>query len=246
MHPRLFHFGSVIVPTYGAIAALGLVLALLFSLRCARYAGVAPDNLWNLGLFTAFGTLLLSRAVLIAQVPRAFTTYPMLVLTLPTVTRFGLLLAVLSGGVYVYAKRMPWLSTLDAIAPPICLLSGFLHLGSVFAGDDLGTATTSSLGHLIPGDDGHHPVALYASAAAFLIATVSVALLRSQSSPGETFGAALALGAAAHFLVDEVRPLYLLPSTAYDSVLRMDQFGLLTLVVAGGLLLLRRKGAYAK
>ena len=246
VHPRLVHFGSINIPTYGAVAAVGIVVSLLFALRCARIAHVSEDGVWNLGLFTAFSTLVLSRLILVAGAPRAFLTYPLLILSLPTVTRWGMLFAALSGLAYIAAKRLPLLRTLDAIAAPASLLSAFLHLGSIFAGDDLGTATTSRLGWLIPGDEGHHPVALYATVAAVCVSAVSFGLLRTQRQHGEAFGGALALSAAARFLIDELRPLYLLPSTALDAALRLDQLLLLALGVAGALFFLQRKPSDAQ
>ncbi len=245
MHPRLFHFGHVIVPTYGVLAALGLVCAILLAEWCAPRAGVAAERVGNLCLWTAFGTLVLSRVALVLQSPRAFATYPTLILTLPTVTRFGLLLAVGSGLAYATVLRMPWLRTLDAVAPAVLLFAAFLHLGSFFAGTDLGSGTAMALGNLVPGDEGHHPVALYAAVLAVAGCVLAVVVLLRQRRPGAAFGVGLSAFAVGRFVADEFRPGYLLPQARVPGFLRVDQLLLIALTAAGMLLLLDWKRDHA-
>ena len=241
MHPRLFHFGHVIVPTYGVLAAAGLVCAILLAEWCAPRAGVAADRVDSLCLWTAMGTLVLSRAVLVLQSPRAFTSYPALLLSLPTITRFGLVLALASGLLYTVLRRMPVLRTLDSVAPAALLLAVFLHLGSFFAGTDPGSGTALTLGNIVPGDQGHYPVALYAAALSLLgLLAATIALLR-QRQPGEAFGTGLSALAVSHYLADEFRPGYLLPQARIPGFLRQDQIVLILLAIAGMLLLLKRK-----
>ena len=190
---------------------------------------------------TILGTLVLSRLVLIVQSPRAFHTYPALLLSLPTVTRFGLLLAFLSGGAYMLAARLPWLRTLDAIAPAVLLLMAFLSLGSFFAGTDAGSATTLRIGHLVRGEEAHHPVALYAALLWLCSCALAFTILLRQRKPGVSFGVALALAAAGKFICDEFRPSYVLPDFYLAGThLRIDQLVWIALTAAGMLLLLER------
>jgi len=55
-------------------------------------------------------------------------------LSLPSVTRWGLLIALVSGLGYILVKRMPLLTTLDTIAPATMLLAMALHVGDIFTG----------------------------------------------------------------------------------------------------------------
>ena len=236
MHPHLARFGPVVLPTYAVLAAIGLVAAIALAGRAARHRGLNDTDVIDLCLWTAAGTMLLSRIILIAQTPMSFLHYPLFILALPTVTRFGLLVAAATALAYMLWKRMPVRLTLDAVAPAAALFAGFLHVGSIFAGDDLGTATPLAIGRIIPGDEGHHPVSLYAAVAAFGIAAVAWIFLRSRPRAGEVFGFALASLAAARFVVDEFRPEYLLPQTYLPAlVLRVDQAVLLLTVVCGAL-----------
>ncbi len=238
MYPRLFHFGHVVVPTYGVLATVGLVCAILCAERCAPRAGLSAQRVGSLCLWTATGTILLSRFALVLQSPRAFLSYPELLVSLPTVTRFGLVLALLSGLAYAMARHMPLLRAADSVAPAALLLAMFLHLGSFFAGTDLGSGTELALGNLVPGDEGHHPVALYAAALSLAGCAAALLVLKRQRRPGTAFGTGLSAFALSRYFADEFRPGYLLPQARVPGFLRADQLLLIALTAAGMLLAL--------
>lgn len=246
MYPRLAHFGPITIPTYGVLAAVGLIVSILLAEWCAPRADVAKNKVYALCIATAFGTLVLSRLVLVLQSPQAFRTYPMLLLSLPTVTKFGLLIALLSALGYVVLQRMPPLRTLDALSPAALVFATFLHLGSFFAGTDLGSRTPLSIGNLVPGDEGHHPVALYAAVFTAVGAVASLLVLLRQHRLGLAFGTALTLAATGRFFADEFRPGYLLPQTQVPGFLRVDQLFLIALTAGGMLFFLEWRTAHAK
>ena len=234
MYPHLFHIGPILVPTFGAIAALGLAMAISLAARGARILHLSEDAMWNLCYVMAVGTLVISRLLIIAQAFKAFLHYPIYILTLPTVTKYGLEAAIASGALYIYFKRMPWLRTLDALAPAALLLQSALHLGGLFAGDDLGRDTTLWIGHIIKGDEGHHPVALYAAVLTLVATGITYAWLVREPRRGEAFGLGLFLTALIRFVVDTFRPGYILPDLGIPHFLRIDQI-ILILMTAGGL-----------
>lgn len=246
MHPHLARIGPITIPTFGAVAAIGLVLSILLAARGARTVRISEDAVWNLCLFTAAGTLVLSRLIIVAQVPKAFLHYPMYILTLPTVTRYGLLAALVSGVAYALWKRLPLLLTADAIAPAVLLLQSFLHWGSLFAGDDLGSPTFLRIGQLVRGDRGYHPVAMYAALLTLLAAAITFAWLGREWQPGETLGLALTLAALIRFFVDEFRPDYVLPETLVGHFLRVDQVILIVLAAAGLCFFFTRRTRHAQ
>jgi len=57
VHPVLFHIGAVLVPSYGAAAALGVLLALALTQRAARVVRVYPAKVWNLSVLSLFVAL---------------------------------------------------------------------------------------------------------------------------------------------------------------------------------------------
>ncbi|GAA3748396.1 prolipoprotein diacylglyceryl transferase [Terriglobus aquaticus] len=246
MYPRLAHFGSITIPTYSVVAAVGLIAALLLAEWCAPHVGLARERIWHFCLGTLAGTLVLSRIALAAQNWAAFRTYPRVILTLPTLTRSGPLLVVLCAAACIVAMHLPWLRTLDAVTPAALLLLTALHVGSFFAGDDLGSRTDLALGNLVRGDEGHHPVALYAAVLTALACAASMVTLLRNNRVGRTFGVGLAAVSVARFVADEFRPGYLLPQLGIPGFLRADQLLLLALFVAGMLFLLDWSPRHAK
>lgn len=248
MHPHLFHLGPITITTYGAFAAFGLVLAMLLAERNARVKHIDPDAVWNLCLVAIVSTLLLSRAVLIAQNPQSFLRYPMLILTLPTVTQFGLGASLVSGLAYALYRKLPLLSLADVLSPAAMVLVGCLHLGDLLAGNDIGIATTSIFGHIIPSLRapgpfsliGSYPVALFSAVAAMLIAVLGLMWLPRSHPPGEIAGATLILASGAAYLCDLLRPEEIAPPF---TILHQSpqQLSLVGLILCGGFLLLERR-----
>ena len=117
MHPYILHFGSVFLPTFGVLAAVGLMAALFLSLRTAATVGLSPDKLWNAGLFAILSAFILSRLLLVLTNLQTFLAYPVLLLTVPSLTALGLLLTAIVTLLYLRLRHLPLLRTLDAWAP---------------------------------------------------------------------------------------------------------------------------------
>jgi len=245
MHPHLFHLGHLTLQTYGALAAIGFVCALLLALRNAKICALEEDAVWGASLTAIVGTLLLSRALLVFQNLKAFRTFPLLILTLPTVTRFGLAASILCGLAYARYRHLPTRPLGDAVAPAAALLAAFLHLGDLMSGNDIGTATLSPWGKLIPSlhsanGVGSYPVALYGTLAFAVIALAATLYLPHRDHAGEVLGAVVLLAASTRFLLDLLRPESIEAATLFLG-LRLDQWLLLCIVVSAGTLLLRPK-----
>ena len=65
MHPYLLHSGHLLLPTFGVLAAIGLMAALTLSLRTAATVSLNPEAVWNAGLFAILSAFVLSRLLLI-------------------------------------------------------------------------------------------------------------------------------------------------------------------------------------
>ena len=50
MLPILLHFGRLSLPTYGFLAAVGLLVGLAIGVRNAGRCGMDPDKTWNAGI----------------------------------------------------------------------------------------------------------------------------------------------------------------------------------------------------
>ena len=152
--------------TYGSLMG-----ALFLSLRTAATVDLSPDKLWNAGLFAILSAFVLSRLLLVLTNLQTFLAYPVLLLTVPSLTALGLLLTAMATLLYLRLRHLPLLRTLDAWAPCATLTWAFLALGHFAEGADPGLPTTLPWGMAIPPDTAPrlHPVPLYSALAALLI-----------------------------------------------------------------------------
>jgi phosphatidylglycerol:prolipoprotein diacylglycerol transferase len=243
VHPYLLHSGHLLLPTFGVLAALGLMAALTLSLRTAALVGLNPDKLWNAALFTLLSAFALSRILLIATNLHNFLAYPILLLTVPSLTSTGILLTLLATLLYLRIRRLPLLDTLDAWSPPASLIWAFLALGHFAEGSDAGLPTTLPWGIRIPPDRTPlHPVALYAAIAAAILTLLLLRQLKHRHQPGDTAAKALAAAGTLQFLLTFFRQPYpYSTSTFYTALDPIQWIALGMIVVAAIILLLPRK-----
>jgi phosphatidylglycerol:prolipoprotein diacylglycerol transferase len=236
MHPYLIHSGHLLLPTFGVLAAVGLMMALTLSLRTAAIVGLNPDKFWNAGLFTLLSAFALSRLLLIATNLHNFLTYPILLLMVPSLTASGILLTILATAIYLRLRQLPLLDTLDAWSPCATLTWAFLALGHFAEGSDSGLPTTLPWGLRIPPDRTPlHPVALYAAIAAALLTVVLLRQLPHRHHPGDTLALALAAAGTAQFLLTFFRQPF--PDSSLLDPIQWISLGMIAL--AGLVLLLQ-------
>ncbi len=143
MYPVLFHLGSILIPAYGALAAVGVLLALLMAQRTARIAGLDARKVWNLCVVALFVALVSSRLLLVAFNWSELRVHPMWLLGLamihhPLLACFGGLAACVAAVLYGRWQRLPLWSTADALAAPVALGLAFEQLGALLAGSGYG------------------------------------------------------------------------------------------------------------
>ncbi len=230
MHPYLLHHGHLYLPTFGALAAAGLMFALALSEKTARLRSLPAETLWNAGIFAVLAAFVLSRLLLLAEHFAAFRHFPILLLTVPSLTPAGLILTAAATWAWMHLHRLPLLPALEAWAPCATLIWCALALGHFFEGSDPGLPTPHGL--LIPGDIvPTHPVALYAAVVAALLTGFLYHRL-AQRKP-HTTALALALTGLFQYLLSFLR------QPAFESLGPLDplQWLSLAMLLAGGLLL---------
>lgn len=240
MHPQILHLGRLILPTFGVLAALGLMSALALSLRTATLAGLNPDRIWNAGLFSLIAAFLLSRLLLVVGNLHSFLSYPLLLLAVPSLTPIGVLLTFLAILLYLWLLQIPILSTFDAWAPCATLTWAFLALGHFAEGSDPGLTTTVPWAILSPtGGARLHPVALYAATAAILLTLLLLRQLAHPHHPGAIIALALAAAGITQFLITFFREPTPAPDNALETLLDPIQWAALAMILTAGLITLR-------
>jgi phosphatidylglycerol:prolipoprotein diacylglycerol transferase len=143
VHPVLIHIGAFVIPSYGAMAALGVLAALIVAQRTALFARLNPGHIWNLCVIALFAALVAQRLLLIAINMSDLRRHPSWLLTLamvhhPLLAAVGAAAALVAGVLYARRKQMPLRTTADVLAAPLALGMAFEQFGALLAGSDYG------------------------------------------------------------------------------------------------------------
>ncbi len=119
-------------------------LAVIFHL--ARFRGLDPDQMWNLGGLAAFSGIIGAKVLMIVVDWRDYLANPERILSIATlksggVFSGGLVLAIACSWWYVRKEKIPFLSAADVFAPGIALGHSIGRLGCFAAGCCYGRET---------------------------------------------------------------------------------------------------------
>ena len=256
MHPVLFHVGSIVIPAYGALAALGVLLALFLGLRTARIAGLDPNQFWNLCIVALFAAVAGSRLLLVAVNFSALRLHPRWLLGLamihhPLLAVAGAVFGAVAAALYGRWQRMPLWPTLDALAAPLALGLGMEQVGALMAGSGYGTPTTlpwavtyfhpiTTLWSGTPLGVPVHPVQAYAALAFLVLCLLLCLWLPRQPRQGDVAALALLGFGVAMYITEFWRD----PEgrgSVFDGALDGPQAVAVVLVLAGAAILWERK-----
>ncbi|MGA3162242.1 MAG: prolipoprotein diacylglyceryl transferase family protein [Terracidiphilus sp.] len=256
MYPVLFHIGSILIPSYGAMAAVGVLLALFLAQRTARTAGLDGRKIWNLCVMALAAALAGSRLLLVALNWSELRLHPKWILGLamvhhPLLTGFGGLAAVATVVLYGRSQRLPLWSTADALAAPVALGLAFEQLGALLAGSGYGTETAvrwavtynhplAALWSGAPLGVALHPVQVYAALGFLTLLIILLFWLPYRRQQGDVFGLFL-LGAGVAIYVTEFWRDTAGRGALLSGALDGPQIAAAALVVAGGVVLMERK-----
>ncbi|MGB6130863.1 MAG: prolipoprotein diacylglyceryl transferase family protein [Acidobacteriaceae bacterium] len=253
MHPLLFHFGHIAVPTYGVLTAAALLAALAMLVQQAKRLDLRADKAWNLGLIAILAALFGARLLLVAAHLRAFRAHPFWVLGLANISGTwialgGVAIGLAAAVLYALAEGLPLLRTADAAAPAVALAFAINRIGAFCGGLAWGTPTTLPWGvsyrsvvaylwYRTPLGVTLHPVQLYDAAASLAIFALLVGLPHRRD--GETAGAWLFLYGVCRFFVEFYRgdPR----ERVFGGALSLVQALAIVAVILGGALWLRRE-----
>jgi phosphatidylglycerol:prolipoprotein diacylglycerol transferase len=249
MFPRLAQFGSLTIPTYSALIALGLVLGMLLAVRTSRRLGLDADAIWSVA-FTAIASYIVGgRVVLFVTHWRELVQYPALLLVVnshsPAVLYGGIGVALAVTAVSLWRHPLPLRRTLDALAAPAALAASLGCVGAFGGGAEYGTATTvpwavtfhsryALMWAGTPLNMPLHPVQLYEAAIELLLCEFLLILLQMRHRDGEVFGGWLFLAGIARFVLEFYRGNR--GVEFFGGLLDLTQVAALAMIAAGGIL----------
>ena len=204
MHPVLFHIGRILIPAFGVLSALGVLLALFLAQRTARIVGLNAGKMWNLCVVGLFSALILQRLLLVLLNWSELRLHPQWMLALsmihhPLLTGAGAVASASAATFYARRNRMPLATTADALAAPLSLGLAFEQIGALFAGSSYGTETTvrwavTYTDPLVARWSGTplgialHPVQAYAAVAFLTLSLLLLVLLPMPKQQGDVTG----------------------------------------------------------
>jgi phosphatidylglycerol:prolipoprotein diacylglycerol transferase len=256
VHPVLFHIGALFIPSYGALAAAGVLLTLVLAQRTARIVGVSPSHVWNVCVVALFAALVGSRLLLAALNWEELLRHPLWILGLatihsPVLAVAGVMMGAVAALFYMGRERMPWAATLDALAPALVVGLACEQWGALLAGAGYGTET--SVGWAITYSDplaqrwsgtplgiALHPVQAYAAFGYMLLAVLLLTRLRARRHPGDVAGMAL-MGVGVVVYLTELWRDPEGRGQVLHGFFDGPQLAAIVMVVAGGMVLLQRE-----
>jgi phosphatidylglycerol---prolipoprotein diacylglyceryl transferase len=256
VHPVLFHIGPLYIPTYGALSALGVLLALFLAQRTSAVTGVNAAHVWNLCVVGLFAALAGQRLLLIAVNLSDLRRHPAWLLELamihhPLLACAAAIAGVGSAALYARWQHMPMTATADALAAPLALGLAFEQFGALMSGSGYGTETSvrwavtyndvlaarwsgAPLG--IP----LHPVQAYAALAFLTLSILLLVWLPAERRKGDVAGLGL-IGAGVSIYVTELWRDGEGRGMLLNGALDGPQAAAILFVLAGAIVLLEHK-----
>jgi phosphatidylglycerol---prolipoprotein diacylglyceryl transferase len=256
VHPVLFHIGSLLIPSYGAMSALGVLLALFLAQRTARIAKVNAAQVWNLCVVVLFAALAGQRLLLIGINWSDLRRHPGWMLGLamihhPLLAGAGALAGLVAAAAYGRWQRMPLAATADVLAAPLALGLACEQIGALLAGSGFGTETTlrwaatysdplAARWSGTPLGVPLHPVQAYAALAFLTLSLLLLVLLPARRQQGDIAGLWL-LGAGVIVFITEFWRDPEGRGSLLHGALDGPQAAAILFVIAGALVMLERK-----
>ncbi|MCI0401990.1 MAG: prolipoprotein diacylglyceryl transferase [Acidobacteria bacterium] len=256
MLPRLLEFGEYGLPTYGVLAAIGLILGLTINVRLAKREGLDPDTCWDLGILAILSGILGAKILYIANDWGRFAKNPWEIFSFETLQSGGVFYGGLFAAIavslwYMRRHRLPLLKTLDVFAPGVALGHAVGRLGCFAAGCCYGKPTdlpwgvtfTSELANRWVGTtlgEPIHPTQIYEFLVELANFGVLMWLFRRRSFDGQVIGAYLFLYGFTRYFLEFLRDDPGRGSVFHEMMTGTQLISIL-MVIAGGALWLRRE-----
>ena len=256
MFPQIFHYGRISLPTYGLMAAIGLLAGLAINVHNARRNGLDPDKAWNLGIIAILSAIVGAKLLLLVTDWRFYLAHPGEIFSLAMLQAggvfYGGLIAALGMSYwYIRQSRLPLLTTCDVFAPGVAFGHALGRFGCFAAGCCYGRPTelpwgvtfTSPLAKLVSGTPLNiplHPTQLYEMVLELGNFVILTLLLRRRRFEGQVIGAYLFLYGFARYFLEFLRAD---PDrgSVFGGAMTATQLISIFMVVAGGALWMWRR-----
>ena len=224
MYPVLLHLGPITIYSYGAMMAIAFLVSGYLTGKELDRRGYNGEIASSLVVWAAVGGLVGARLWSVFNDWDSFVQAPLrfLVSGAGFVWYGGLIGGFVAVTWSLHRYKLPWLVTVDSIAPALALAHGIGRIGCELAGDgDWGIPSTLPWAHSYPkaiigwqqwtASQGYpidirvHPTPIYETIAYTIIFLILWRVRKRDLPPGSLFWLYLMLAPAARFLVEFLR-----------------------------------------
>jgi phosphatidylglycerol:prolipoprotein diacylglycerol transferase len=228
MYPVLISIGFIKIYSYGIFIAIAFIVALRWLKRKADKEGIEPSTLMDLGLYILISAIIGSRALYVIYNYQYYLRHPLEIILLTKgglIFYGGLILALLTGIIFINRRKLHFWRCVDLIAPSLALGQSIGRIGCFLSGCCYGKPTKLFWGVKFPseslaathyGSSYLHPTQLYISLVSIGIFAYLNYKLKNRQFLGEVFTLYLILYSIFRFLIEFVRgdnPLFLFSLT---------------------------------
>lgn len=221
MHPIALVIGSLTIRWYGIMIALSIGIGVSAVYFESRRQGMDADSVLDMTIIAILGGILGARLGWIATSPdiMSYLAHPLRILAIweGGLSYFGGIIGgVISAGLLMRRRHMPFWRMVDIVAPFLALSYGIGKIGCWLSGDSNGTVTTSWLGVVFTDplslstilNQKVWPTQLFNSASGFLVFAVLFWVVRKHRRyDGQVFIWFLYLYGASSFVVEFFRDI---------------------------------------
>jgi phosphatidylglycerol---prolipoprotein diacylglyceryl transferase len=248
LFPKLISFGTLFLPTYGVLVALGFLAGLWVTVRLARRSGLNAELVTNLAVYVALAGLLGAKLLMVWFDWPHVEIFSLSFIQAAGVFQGGLILALVVAGLYIRRNKLPLLQTADCFAPGVALGHAIGRLGCFAAGCCWGRACTLPWAVTfhdpnaaaltgVPLETPLHPSQLYEFSTEALLFGLLYWRFNKAHEPGKIIGLYLVLSSIARFLIEFTR--FHEQALPFGLPLSITQWIAIGLALAGAVLLFR-------
>ncbi len=221
MHPFLISFGSIHLPTYGAMLAIAVVAGIYIAIRLGRRSGIDSSIILDYSSWVILVAIVGAKVLMILTMWSYYKDhldqiFSYATLKLAGVFYGGFLAALFFTVWYVWARKLPFWKFTDVIVPSVALGTTITRVGCFSAGCDYGTPTSLPWGVVFRNPFAHeatgvplgvrlHPTQLYESITTLAIFAVLLWWFPRKKRDGDIFLGYLGLYAVGRFLLEFLR-----------------------------------------
>jgi phosphatidylglycerol---prolipoprotein diacylglyceryl transferase len=224
MVPVLIQLGPITIYSFGAMMALGFLMAGYVTSVGLAEKGLDQEDAWSIVLWAAVGGIIGARVLAILADWQAFLLHPMSSLLSGSgfVWYGGFIGGFLSVTLFIVRRSWPWLVVVDCVAPALAIGQAIGRIGCQVAGDgDWGRPTTLPWGvqypraiigwsawlreNGLPAATHVHPAPAYETLAYSAIFCLLWVLRKRALPPGSLFWIYLVTSSIARFSIEIVR-----------------------------------------